>query len=78
MVKGGEGGGVGSCDPLEPPPPPYHHNDIIVSMDKGQVKAVTLLDWSAAFDTIDHAILTNRLTYGMDYLDSHKFGFLLI
>ena len=37
------------------------HNDIIISMDKGEVTALTLLDLSAAFDTIDHATLTDRL-----------------
>ena len=31
------------------------HNDIIISMDKGEVTALTLLDVSAAFDTIDYA-----------------------
>ena len=43
------------------------HNDIIISMDQGEVTALTLLDLSAAFDTIDHAILTNRLSdwYGI-------------
>ena len=43
------------------------HNDIIISMDQGQVTALTLLDLSAAFDTIDHATLTNRLSdwYGI-------------
>ena len=30
-------------------------------MDKGNVTAVVLLDMSAAFDTVDHPILTNRL-----------------
>ena len=43
------------------------HNDIIMSMDKGKVTALTLLDLSAAFDTIDHATLTDRLSdrYGI-------------
>ena len=35
------------------------HNDIIISMDKGEVTALTLLDLSVAFDTIDHATLPN-------------------
>ena len=30
------------------------HNDIVGAMDKGKVTALTLLDLSAAFDTIDH------------------------
>ena len=37
------------------------HNDISVSLDKGYVIALTLLDLSAAFDAIDHNTLTNRL-----------------
>ena len=43
------------------------HNDIIISMDKGEVTALTLLDLSAAFNTIDHATLTDRLSdwYGI-------------
>ncbi len=36
-------------------------NDIYVDMGKGKVTALTLLDLSAAFDTIDHAILLDRL-----------------
>ena len=43
------------------------HNDIIISMDKGEVTALTLLDLSAAFDTIDYATLTDWLSdwYGI-------------
>ena len=37
------------------------HSDIIVSMDRGEVTALTLLDLSPpAFDTIVHVTLTNR------------------
>ena len=36
------------------------HNDISVSLDKGHVTALTLVDVSAAFDIIDHNTLTNR------------------
>ena len=43
------------------------HNDIIISMDKGEVTALILLDLSAAFGTIDQATLTDRLSdwYGI-------------
>ena len=37
------------------------HNDIISSMDDGRVTTLTLLDLSAAFDTIHHTILLKRL-----------------
>ena len=37
------------------------HNDILSSMDDGRVTTLTLLDISAAFDTIDHTILLRRL-----------------
>ena len=38
------------------------HNDILSSVDDGRVTALTLLDLSAAFDTIDHTILQRRLS----------------
>jgi len=43
------------------------YNDISLNMDTGKVTALTLLDLSAAFDTIDYAILLDRLSdwYGI-------------
>ena len=43
-------------------------NDTFLAMDKGKVTALVLLDLSAAFDTIDHTLLLNRLTqwYGFE------------
>ena len=36
-------------------------NDLVCDIDKGNVSFLTMLDLSAAFDTIDHDILFNRL-----------------
>ena len=43
------------------------HNNILLNMAKGSVIALTLLDLSAAFDTIDLTILLDRLNvyYGI-------------
>ena len=38
------------------------HNDICLSLDSGKSVILVLLDLSAAFDTIDHTILLNRLS----------------
>ena len=45
-------------------------NNILRNMAKGSVTALTLLDLSAAFDTIDHTILLDRLNvyYGLSEL----------
>ena len=42
-------------------------NDVLLNMEKGRVTALTLLDISAAFDTIDHLTLISRLSswYGI-------------
>jgi hypothetical protein len=42
-------------------------NDLLISLDKRNVAFLTLLDLSAAFDTIDHSILLKRLetTFGI-------------
>ena len=38
------------------------HDDIMRAIDEHQSVVLLLLDLSAAFDTVDHAILLNRLT----------------
>ena len=55
------------------------HNDISASMDNGKVTALTLLDLSAALDTIDHTILLRRpddwfwvTRKALDYFNSFK------
>ena len=42
-------------------------NDLLLAMNRQHVSALVLLDLSAAFDTIDHTILLNRLksTFGI-------------
>jgi len=36
-------------------------SDILTDLDNGDIAALTLLDLSAAFDTVDHATLLRRL-----------------
>ena len=38
-------------------------NDLLLSLDNGDVSVLTLLDLSAAFDTIDHGTLLHRLEH---------------
>ena len=39
------------------------HNHIALALDQGNSAVLVMLDLSAAFDTIDHAILLNRLEH---------------
>ena len=54
------------------------HNDIICNMDNGKVTALTLLDLSAAFDTIDHSSLLERLHGHLAFLVQFFNGFSMI
>ena len=38
------------------------HNDILMNMDSQRLTLLVLLDQSAAFDTVDHDVLLNRLS----------------
>ena len=35
--------------------------DVLMAMDRGQITLLGMFDLSAAFDTVDHAILLRRL-----------------
>ena len=56
-------------------------SDLLDAFDRGEVAALVLLDLSAAFDTVDHAILLDRLrrSFGLidvvlDWFDSYLSG----
>ena len=42
-------------------------SEIIQAIDRGEFAALVLLDLSAAFDTVDHEILLQRLRIGLSY-----------
>ena len=54
------------------------HNDIIISMDKGEVLALTLLDLSPLWTPLTMLHYQIDFLKGMEYLARLKFGFLLI
>ena len=51
-------------------------NDLLLSTDSGNISLLTLLDLSAAFDTIDHSILLERLQHSFGITNSAHSWFL--
>ena len=45
-------------------------NDLFLSLNKGNISVVALLDFSSAFDTIDHPILIHRLHTDFGFTDT--------
>ena len=46
-------------------------NDMLCSIDDGNISVLTMLDLSAAFDTIDHDILLDRLFILLEFRKMH-------
>ena len=49
---------------------PKFANDLFLSLNKGNISVLALLDFSSAFDTIDHPILVNRLHTDFGFTDT--------
>ena len=45
-------------------------NDLFLSLKKGNISVLALLDFSSAFDTIDHTILVHRLHTDFGFTDT--------
>ena len=45
-------------------------NDMFLSLDKGNISVLALLDFSSAFDTIDHTILVHRFHTDFGFTDT--------
>ena len=45
-------------------------NDLFLSLNKGNISVLPLLDFSSTFDTIDHAILVHRLHADFGFTDA--------
>ena len=45
-------------------------NDLFLSHNKGNISVIALLDFSSAFDTIDHPILVHRLHTDFGFTDT--------
>ena len=45
-------------------------NDLFLSLNKGNISVLALLDFSSAFDTIDHTILVHHLHTDFGFTDS--------
>ena len=45
-------------------------NDLFLSLNKGNISVLALLDFSSAFDTINHSILVHRLHTDIGFTDT--------